>query len=178
MKIILLLPIVFLSLVTYGQSAATFMDINNQAVSTDSFQNRKLMVILLPARMDTALQGQMLRFQARHAGNIRVLGLIDSSWMERMPASANGICQPLCRSGIVVSAGLTTVPKNPARRDALLQWVTGRSRGRQQEAGSSGRKYFISESGRLYAVLGPETSLDNPAADYLVNVQVPGEKHF
>jgi hypothetical protein len=175
MKILLFLMILFLSLYTYGQSVANFTDINNHSIATDSFQNKKLMVILLPALTDTALQGQLLRFQARHTGEIRIIGLIDGSWMGGLTDTANAFCQRFCRSGIIVSAGLLTISKNSGQRDALLQWVTSKSQGRQWEAGAPGREYFISESGRLYAVLGPETSLDSPTADYLVKVQVPGE---
>jgi hypothetical protein len=163
--------------ISEAQSSVSFTDMNNQTVQTDTFQNRKIMVMLLPAQPDTSLLGQLTRFASRHAGQIRVLALVDISSATPMPDSSGLIYQSLSTAGIIVSKGIPSIPQNAGRTDALLYWMTGKSRDRRGEAGAPGRKYFIGESGQLYAVLGPETSLDIPTADYLVNTQVPPAIH-
>jgi hypothetical protein len=183
MKIFLLGLALFFCLNTKAQSsvqrqtAVSFPDFNSHPVFVDSFQNKKMLVILLPAMQDSAMTRQILRFQARHSGKINILALVEASPGAAVADSLQNVYALLSGSGIVVSEGMTFLSTDPGKREALVNWLTTKSRNRKAEMAAAGRKYFVSEDGQLYGILGPETSLDMPMADFLVNTQIPVTRH-
>jgi hypothetical protein len=173
-----LLLILSLEIYSRAQSTADFTNLYNQPVSLDSFKNTKIMVVLLPAQLDSGWYNSMLRFIGRDTGQIRVLCLMDSALTFPVADSLQALYDSLSTAGVVLTSGMLTPPSDTTDRwKALLYWMTGKSLGRNMEGGATGRKYFISEDGRLYAVLGTETSLDDPVTDFVVNTQVPTRNH-
>src|SRR5579859_7487917 len=60
----------------FGQSVAGVRDVRGQSIPLDSLTGKKLLIVILPTTKDTALTGQLLRFQRRHARQVAILGIV------------------------------------------------------------------------------------------------------
>ncbi|HEY4108233.1 hypothetical protein [Puia sp.] len=164
-------------LLAKAQAPGHLLDVNAHAVLVDSFDGRKLMIVLLPARTDTGLIGQLLRFQVRHGRQVRVIGIVaPDAGLATAPALKNGYGL-LASTGIILTKGLSATDSVTGPRGGLLRYLSHRSQNRQVDRLAEGCKYFISESGRPFAQLGADGSLDSRMADYMVQANVPGQNH-
>src|SRR6185437_12773333 len=79
--------------ICHGQSVTGVRNVQGQFIPLDSFPSRKLLIVILPAATDTALTGQLLRFQRRHAQQVNIVGIV-----------ASGAASPLNRGGVTYSS--------------------------------------------------------------------------
>lgn len=168
----------FLHLSGRGQTPGFIQTINHQAVHLDTTDGRKVLIVILPAQPDTALIGQLARFQSRHSRRIRVIA-ISAPGTTAMAAtiSPNGYGS-LPGAGIIVTQGIADGDSTAGPRSGILKYLSQKSRKRQVDRFAEGSKYFLSEKGRLFAQLGKSGSLDSRIADYIVQTIVPGENKF
>jgi hypothetical protein len=173
MKITFIILLTLLYQASMAQSAKSFTDVNNKNIDIDSLQGTKLLIIVLPARTDTALNNQLLRFQKTYAQKVKVIGLVSVQAGTPSKESYATTYDSATKAGVIVSEGITSTTKADNERASVLQWMTSRSNSRQQDRYAVGSKYFLSEDGRLYAQLGKATSLDDPLVKCIVNTKVP-----
>ena len=161
-----------------AQSPGYILDALHKPVHLDTADGRKLLVVLLPAEPDTALTGQLLRFQARHRQQVRVIGVLASGAGGAVMANLQTGYGRLPAAGITLTEGLADTDSAAGPRGGLLKYLSRKSRNRQNDRFAEGGKYFLSEKGRLFAQLGKKDSLDSRVADYIVQTKVPGEDRF
>ena len=176
-KILVLFFFAICELTCQGQTAGYVMTVTNQPVHLDTMDGRKLLIVILPAQLDTALVGQLIRFQNRHGRQVRVFAIVASGTGAVTAASLNGYGK-LPSGGITVTEGIADNRTVSGPRSGMLQYLSRKSRNRQIDHFAEGSKYFLSEKGRLFAQLGKNGSLDSPQADYIVQTHVPGENRY
>jgi hypothetical protein len=158
-----------------AQPAARIMDIDNHGFSIDSMSRKKILVIVLPLQRDTAVVNQLLRFQSRHARQVRIIGLV--CWGNSNPPvdSVRNIYEKLVNEGVIITQGMGATDAAVNEREGVLKWVSDMNRNRRANPFAVGTKYFISEGGRLFAQPGKSSSLDSRVLDNIVQTIVPGE---
>ena len=161
-----------------GQSTGGVRDVHGQPIALDSFPTRKLLIVILPSTPDTALAGQLLRFQQRHAGQVNIMGIVaPGAAPATVDSSTNGYGR-LPAAGIWLTLGMGAGDSAATIRQSVLRHLSNKSRNRLVDHFAEGSKYFLSEKGRLFAQLGENGSLDSRVADYIVQTHVPGEDRY
>jgi hypothetical protein len=164
------------SIRAHAQQPATMTDLNNTSLVIDSLAGKKVLLLLLPLRQDTALTSQLLEFQARWRDSIRVIGLVCLADCQLSADSVRSWYNPLLGAGVFVTEGAdSSRDGNP--RESVIRWLSGRNRTeRALDPGLSGSKFFLDKQGRLYAQPGASTSLRSSVIDNIVRTNVPEEQ--
>jgi hypothetical protein len=172
-KILLILLTGVLYINSNSQTVRSISDVNDKTFVIDSLKGAKLLIIVLPAQTDTALNNQLLRFQKIYEQKVKVIALVNVQ--PGMPSRENYATaySEASRLGVIVTEGIKANEKADNERASIIQWMTGRSNDRQKDRYAVGAKYFLSEEGRLYAHLGKATSLDDPLVKCIINTKVP-----
>lgn len=145
--------------------------VTGQVIDLDSYADKKLLYIILPIIPDTALNNQVERFQKKYSGKVVVLGLV--SLRGKTADTVKQQYSKLVNAGMLLSEGLKNRHAGSAQRTSVLEWICEkRSASVENEQREIGSKYFISEDGRLYAMLGADVSLDSPLMPSIVNTTV------
>jgi hypothetical protein len=164
----------FYAMAGRSQSPGYIQDMQHQAVHLDTMDGRKLLIVLLPAQPDTGMAGQLLRFQSRHAQQLRIIGVLAPGTGALVGANSSNAYSLLSAGGIILTEGLAATDSVRGPRSGLLQYLSRKNRNRQVDSNVEGSKYFLSEKGTLFGMLDRKSSLDYPVADYLVQTKVPG----
>lgn len=146
--------------------------VSKQAIDVESYTDRKLVYIVLPAEPDTALTGQIERFQQRFEGKVKVIGLVSLEGKNEDTLARR--YARLSQAGVLLSEGIKQRKEGSPQRTSVMEWVCEKRRALQEsEQKEVGSKYFISEDGRLYAVLGADMPLDHPLMSSIVYATMP-----
>lgn len=177
---LLYLSLLFLTgqLTSRGQTPGYVLNSEQQAIHLDTTDGRKLLIVILPLQPDTALVGQLVRFQQRHSQQLRIFGILPAGTGVLTGASAQNGYGNLPGTGITLTQGIGDTDSVAGPRGALLKYLSRKSRNRQVDRFAEGSKYFLSEQGRLFAQLDKAGSLDSRVADYIVQTIVPGATRF
>jgi hypothetical protein len=157
---------------TIAQSC-TITDLNNKSTCVDSLQGRKLLIIVLPSQKDTALNNQLLKFQKAYGQKVTLIGLVSMQTGDPTKEIYKQTYDDASREGMLVTEGIPVDAKATDQRQSVLQWISSKSNDRRVNRFVTGSKYFISETGRLYAQLGNNTPLDDPLVKCIINTKVP-----
>jgi len=137
--------------------------------------SQKTLIIILPVKPDTAIMGQLQRFQERHAQQVKIIGLVSLGTAGASAKSAGPTYDRLATTGVTLTEGMAAGDSAGSPKLSVLKYISNKSRNRQIDRSAEGSKYFLSENGRLYAQLGATVSLDSRVADYILQTNVPGE---
>lgn len=160
--------VLFTCLLGQALRAQMITDMHQQTFAVDSLEGKKILIVILPLQQDTAAIHQLVRFQQKFGDSVQVIGLVTSE-------VDTTIYQEVVARGAIITTG-STEQKPPNERRSVLQWLTDlNNNNRTTDPGVSGYKYFLSKQGRLYAELGPSTSLDGTLVENIVRTRVPGE---
>lgn len=174
MKRIFLINVCWLLYMTgIAQTGSSITDVNDSAISINSLQGKKILLIILPLEKDTALINQLLRFQKKYEKKVQVIGLVMLQQSVPSREFYKETYSKASTSGIIVTNGLQPAGKAADVRESVIQWLTGKSNNRQLDRYAAGSKYFLSEDGWLYAQLGKGVSLDDQIVKNLANTIVP-----
>lgn len=178
-KILCMMVLVFcFELIVVGQTRGYITNINDQAVRLDTMDGRKLLIVILPSQPDTALMGQLTRFQGRHGQHVRIVGVIAPGSIALISAQSQSGYQKVSAAGVLLTRGVVDGDPVGGQRTAMLKYLTRKSNNRQMDRFAEGSKFFLSEKGRLYAQLGRNDSLDSRLADQLIQTMVPGDNRY
>lgn len=149
----------------------TIKTIDGDRIALSQYKGKKLLFILLPlSAQDATLSiNDLAQLQKKYQGSLVVIGIpsgeagykeqdVDKLKKMYREASAN----------IIIAEGMKA--KKGAEQSALFQWLTNKDLNRHfdQDVEGAGSKFFVDESGELYAVMGPKTALTNPLIDRIV----------
>lgn len=145
--------------------------VTGQAIDLDGYAGKKLVYIILPTTPDTALINQVERFQNKFSEKVVVLGLVNLKG--KAADTVRQQYSKLVNAGILLSEGLKRRNAGSAQRTSVMEWICEkRSASPENEQKEIGSKYFISEDGRLFAMLGADVPLDSPLMPSIVNTTV------
>jgi hypothetical protein len=128
------------------------------------------MFIIVPLNKQDSVYDQLRKFKDRYKDSVNIVGIvsIDDGYKG---GQTNSISKLFDGMGIVLTDGMYTRKKEGAKQSALLQWLTDKTKNHHynNDASGIGTKFFISETGRLFAVLPPQATLQNQLIDRIVH---------
>ena len=148
--------------------------IDGAPVNLESFRGRKMLIIVLPlSAQDTSVSiAELNRIQTRYGDSLIVIGV---------PAEEFGYTASLRQqvknlystqpAGFILAEGMKVKKTSGAGQSPLFQWLTDRNKNRyfNSDVRGTGHKFFVDESGRLYAVIGPQLALSNPVIEKILS---------
>lgn len=167
--ITLLLP--YTRLIAQSIYTCGFSDIGGKSVSLQPYAGKKvLLIIVSPANADT-LAAEIHKFQQQYSSAVQVIGILSAEDGVR-EADIPHVRQSFSGTDITLT-GIQHTHKG-SNQSSLLQWLTNRKQNGHfdRDVTSPGQKFFVSENGKLYAVIGPEKHLDAPLIAKIVKANV------
>lgn len=166
----------FISAKTQSIYDLNFKSISGDSISIKQFAGKKTMFIIVPLNKQDSVYDQLHTFKQRYKDSVNIIGIvsIDDGYNS---GQANSISKMFAEFGIVLTEGLFTRKKEGSKQSVLLQWLTDKNKNHHfnNDADGVGTKFFISETGRLFAVLPPQASLRNPVIDRIVHSNMQGQ---
>jgi glutathione peroxidase-family protein len=148
----------------------TFRNINGDSVAMRQYLGKKIMFIILPSTPGNPVYEQLTLFKNRYGDSIAIIGICS---LEDGFQTQNGVAMTALYSstGITLTEGINTRKAAGVSQSPLMQWLTDIKKNRHfnNDAEGVGQKFFISETGRLFAVMGASTSLQSPIIDRIVH---------
>lgn len=184
-KLILLIMICLTSVAVYAQTSIydqAVNDIESNSISLSGYSGKKLLFIVLPlTSSDTTVRQQLLRFQQRYdSSRVRIIGLVamEEGYSSENKAAVEELYADNIQAGLLLTTGIAVRKSSGSSQAPLLQWLTNKDNNLHydQDADEVGKKFFVSETGRLYAVLGASTPLDGRIIDRICNADVPADQ--
>jgi glutathione peroxidase len=169
---IILMVTFFMSLATYGQNYfdLSFTNTNGESISVNSLAGKKTLFLILPLSQNDSNFNQLQSFKNRYLDTVRIVGVL--SYEAGYQNSNAATIQSLYTSmGIIVTGGMYTKKSSGPDQSELMKWLTDKTKNRHfdMDATGIGHKFFVNESGRLYAVLPPQTALSATIIDKIVH---------
>ena len=145
--------------------------IDGVKIDLNQYRGKKLLFIVLPlSTQDTTVSiNDITQLQTRHQSSLVVIGI--PSEEAGFKTGDEGRLKKLYRdaaAGIVITEGMKV--KKGTGQSALFQWLTSKDQNRHfnQDVRGVGSKFFVDESGELYAVTGPQLRLTHPLMDRIL----------
>jgi glutathione peroxidase len=163
---------VFMSAAAIGQNyfQLSFKQLNGDTESLNSYGGKKTMYIILPLTQTDPVFSQLQAFKDRYRDSVRVVGIL--SLEDGFQASqANNIQSMYNSMGIIISEGMNTKKTSGASQSAIMKWLTNKAENSHfdMDANGIGQKFFVNESGGLFAVLPVQASLQAQIIDKIVH---------
>jgi len=171
-KYFIILVAFFMSATVNSQSyfQLSFKKLNGDTESVNNYEGKKTMYIILPLNQTSPVFSQLQEFKNRYQDSVRVIGIL--SIEDGFEASSTASIQLMYSSlGIIVSEGMHTKKTSGASQAAIMKWLTNRTQNLHfdMDAAGIGHKFFVNESGRLFAVLPAQASLGTPIIDKIIH---------
>lgn len=158
----------------YDQPMSDINGIPNQLLH---LAGKKIMFVVLPLKeADTAFSAALSRFQELYADSITVVGILsreDGFNASRVHLIKERYASQL-RVGMILTEGMNIRKSAGAQQAPVMSWLTKQEFNRHfdRDASGPGVKFFVSGSGRLYAVLGNEVPFDARVIERIVSAAV------
>lgn len=149
----------------------TVKTIDGDKIALDQYKGKKLLFILLPlSPEDTTISiNDLAQLQTKYQNSLVVIGIPseEAGYKKQDAAKVKKMCRE-ANASIVIAEGMKV--KKGAEQSSLFQWLTNKDLNRHfdQDVAGLGSKFFVDESGELYAVIGPKTALTNPIMDRII----------
>ena len=148
----------------------SFQDINGDTISMNRYAGKKTMIILVPFNQQDTAYKQLTVFKARYADSIQIIGIVshEDGFKAEQASVLSGIYRPI---GLTLTKGMHTRKSAGNQQSPLMQWLTDNTKNHRYntDAAGPGHKFFITETGILYAVMSPPSSLQSPIINRIVH---------
>jgi glutathione peroxidase-family protein len=155
--------------------AQSIYDISIRSITGDPIAisqcaGKKLLITILPLDQQGDGYQQLIAFKARYADSIQVIGIpaFESGYE---PGKDTSLRQLYDNTGIILAEGMHVLKSAGSLQSTLMRWLTDATRNHYANVNNPGvgHKFFISESGKLYAVFSAQTSLGSVIVDRVVH---------
>jgi glutathione peroxidase len=139
--------------------------INGETVSFNNYRGKKMLFIILPysAQDTSASSNEIATLQAKYGDSLVIVGVpgIETGFESTHQTSLQQRFASNTGSNFILAEGMKVKKTSGEQQSALFQWLTKKDRNKHfdQDVLGTGHKFFVDESGELYAVLGPQTKL-------------------
>lgn len=166
--------VTLLFLIAGGQSfyQLNFKNINGDAIPASSFAAKKVLFIILPLHPVDSNFSQLKAFKKRYGDSVQVVGVL--SFEDGFQSGNASVIKNLYSNmGIILTEGMYTKKTSGNNQSPLMKWLTDKNKNMHfdMDAKGIGQKFFVSQVGRLYAVISPQTSLASPIIEKIVHSQ-------
>lgn len=174
MKYVLSFSLLFLLFsfrLTDGIYDITIKTIDGNSIRLSQYKGKKLLFILLPvSTQDTRVSIQDITgLQTKYQSSLVIIGIFsEEAGYKKEDAAQLKNRYRQSGAGIVIAEGMKV--KRGEGQSPLLQWLTNKDLNHHfdQDVEEVGSKFFVSEDGELYAVMGSRTALTSPLMDRIV----------
>ncbi|MBB1285930.1 hypothetical protein HRH25_16220 [Flavisolibacter sp. BT320] len=146
----------------------TINSIDGQSVRLHKLMYKKILFVVVPLTQTHPVYQQLQAFHQRYGDSVQIVGIpsFEDGYKEAQAATVKQLYQGL---GIMLAEGMYTRKTSPGQ-SALFQWLTNNKQNWHfnYDARGIGSKFFVSEIGKLFAVLPPEASLQLPVVNKIV----------
>ena len=143
----------------YGLS---FKTITGDSITLTTYSGQKLMFFVLPLSQDDQGFAQLQSFKSRYLDSVKIIGVlsIEDGYQS---SNAPAIQAMYNNMGIVLTEGMYTKKSSGVNQSPVMRWLTNKMGNKHFDADSEGigHKFFVSQGGRLYAVVPPQASLQS-----------------
>jgi glutathione peroxidase len=150
----------------------TIKTIDGNTIELSQFKGKKLLFILLPISVQdsTVSVDQIGRLQTKYQGSLVIVGVpaVEAGYKTQDTGKLKKIYSDEA-ANIMITEGMKVKKGNG--QVSLFQWLTDKSENRhfnQDVEWTVGSKFFVDETGELYAVMGPQLSLKSPLIDKII----------
>lgn len=149
----------------------TVKNIDGEKIALSQYKGKKLLIILLPlSAQDTTVSiNDLAQLQTKYQNSLVVIGIpSEEAGYKKQDADKLKKMYKDASASIIIAEGMKV--KKGGEQSSLFQWLTNKDKNRHfdQDAAGVGSKFFVDESGELYAVMGPKTALTSPLMDRIV----------
>lgn len=169
---IIFIAALFITGYSIGQnfSQLSFLTINGDTVQLNSFAGKKTLFFIAALNQSDLAFAQLQAFKSRYLDTVRIVGVM--SYEDGYQSSNASSIQSMYNSmGIILTGGMYTKKSAGSNQSSLMKWLTDKTKNMHFDNDSNGigQKFFVTESGRLFAVMPGQTSLQNPIIDKIVH---------
>jgi glutathione peroxidase len=134
---------------------------NKETIDLSAYKGKKILFITLPMNNEKGTVSQLTHFAQVNAGVLQVVGVLseEDGYSKEMKDSVQKMYS---NSGIVITEGMST--RKGSKQSSLMQWLTDRKKNLHFDVEVKGvnHKFFVSETGRLIAVIDASLPLNAP----------------
>ena len=162
--------IIGLHVIGQNFSQLSFKTISGDSVSLSSFSGKKTLFFIAPLNQSDPAYGQIQAFKNRYLDTVRVVAVF--SYEDGYQSSNASAIQNLYNGmSIILTEGVYTKKTSGTNQSTLMKWLTKKTMNLHfdMDSGGIGHKFFVTESGRLFAVMPAQTSLSSTIIDKIVH---------
>lgn len=168
--ILTVFAIVFTSVDAQSILEAKVKGLSNDSIAFNQFAGKKTLFIVVPLSQSDAVFQQLQAFKARYGDTVHIVGIVskEDGYLETQKEAVLNLYNV---TGILLTEAMYTRKTAGTNQSVLMQWLTNKDKNHHfnNDATGIGSKFFISETGRLFAVLPPQASLQMPMIDKIVH---------
>lgn len=141
--------------------------IDGQKVPLSDYRGKKMLFVVLPlSAEDTTIKVKQLRaLQDKYDSSLIIIGVL-SEELGYSKKNDNKIKKMYenPKNTFLITEGMRVKKDSSEKQTPIFKWLTNKDNNKHfdNDVRSVGHKFFVDESGELYAVLGAEIRLDNP----------------
>jgi glutathione peroxidase-family protein len=171
-SLIFFVVLVLINLQLHSQniSQISFKTLSGDTVLLSSLLGKKTLFFIVPLNQNDPHFSQLQAFKNRYGDTVRIVGI--PSIEDGFITSGSSSLQNLYGSmGIQLSEGMYTKKSSGTNQSSLMKWLTNKNQNLHfdMDASGIGHKFFVSESGRLFAVMPSQARLGSPIIDRIVH---------
>mgnify|MGYP002377644088 CR=1 FL=1 len=143
-------------------------NIDGDSVQLSDFSGKKMLFIILPLAGQDSVAGQLISFAEQHGDSITVIGVI--SVEDGYTGEMKETVKTLYSGTSIILTEPMNIRKASSNQSGLMQWFTDKNKNRHfiRDADAIGMKFFVGETGRLFAVLGRGGGLQSPIIERIL----------
>ncbi|HEU4471643.1 MAG TPA: hypothetical protein VFR58_11195 [Flavisolibacter sp.] len=169
-----LFPILLLLMATAGNTQSVYQlsvkDIDGNPINLNAYAGKKILFYLLPLSASDSGFLQLQAFKSRYLDTVQVIGVPSIEDGFQQSSGAASLKALYSNLGIIITQGMHTRKSSGANQSELMQWLTNKSKNLHfdMDALGIGHKFFVSGTGRAFAVMPPQVPLTAPLFDRIV----------
>lgn len=163
-------PVMLMAQSIFDQTVRT---LQGDSVGLSRLAGKKTLFIIVPLTGEHAVYQQLQSFKVRYADSVNIVGIL--SFEDGFSAAlSDTIITMYSGIDILLTEGMYTRKAAGEDQSPLMQWLTDKNKNYHfsNDAAGAGSKFFISEGGRLFAVLGPQVSLQSSLIERVIQSSV------
>jgi len=151
-------------------------DINGGVIELAKYYSKKMVFVVLSGNETEATVNDLASFCLKYKDSCQVIGIlsIEDGFSESGKGAVKNRFKSKCPD-LLLTEGMYT-RKTAAGQSELMQWFTHKEQNRHTgfDITGAGWKFFVDETGDLYATMGPQSSLSAPVVQRIMGR--PGRK--
>lgn len=148
----------------------SYKSLSGDTVLLSSFTGKKTMFFIAPLNQSDSAYSKLQAFKSRYLDTVRIVCVlsVEDGYQSSIASSIQNLYSGM---GVLLTEGMYTKKSSGSNQSSLMRWLTNKTHNLHfdMDAGGIGYKFFVTESGRLFAVMPSQTPLNSPIIDRIVH---------